>query len=83
LYPFIDPPWDSTIFFEMYKPRPVPVSDFVANFSNNLGNIWGSITLPSYFIRNTTNFYLSLLLFLLLSQFFHYMRILMHSLANY
>jgi hypothetical protein len=30
----------------MYKPRPVPLSDFVANFSNSRGNISESIPIP-------------------------------------
>jgi hypothetical protein len=30
----------------MNKPKPVPVTDFVANFVNNLGNISGSIPIP-------------------------------------
>ncbi|MCJ7638092.1 MAG: hypothetical protein MUO21_11440 [Nitrososphaeraceae archaeon] len=33
LFPVILPSCDSIIFFEMYKPSPVPASDFVENFS--------------------------------------------------
>ena len=28
------PPCASTMFFEMYSPKPVPLSDFEINFSN-------------------------------------------------
>jgi hypothetical protein len=31
------------MLFEINKPSPVPVTDFVANFANNLGIISGSI----------------------------------------
>jgi hypothetical protein len=34
------------MLFEIYNPNPVPVSDFVANFVNNLGIISGSIPVP-------------------------------------
>jgi hypothetical protein len=33
------PPCASTILFEINNPKPVPVSDFVANFENSLGDI--------------------------------------------
>ncbi len=42
----IFPPWASIILFDMNKPKPVPVTDFVANFANNLGIISGSIPVP-------------------------------------
>ena len=32
------------------KPKPVPFSDFVANFVNSLGNMSGSIPLPVSFM---------------------------------
>jgi len=34
----------------MNNPSPVPLSDFVANFVNSLGNISGSIPLPVSFM---------------------------------
>lgn len=40
------PPWASTILLEIYNPSPVPLSDFLVNFVNNLGNISGSIPVP-------------------------------------
>jgi hypothetical protein len=40
------PPWASTILFEIYNPKPVPSEDFVANFSNSLGNISELIPVP-------------------------------------
>ena len=45
------PPWDSTMFFDMNKPNPVPpVSDTTANFENSFGNTSGSIPAPVSFI---------------------------------
>jgi hypothetical protein len=42
------------MLFEMNNPNPVPpVSDLVANFVNNLGNIPGSIPSPLSFILTT------------------------------
>jgi hypothetical protein len=49
------PPWASTIFFDMYKPRPIPISDFVVNFENNFGNMSGSIPSPLSVILTTTS----------------------------
>jgi hypothetical protein len=41
------PPCASTILFDMNNPNPVPpVSDFVVNFVNSLGNISRSIPVP-------------------------------------
>jgi hypothetical protein len=34
------------MFFETFKPNPVPVSDFVSNFSKSRGNISLSIPFP-------------------------------------
>ena len=48
------PPWASTMALEINKPKPVPVTDFVANFVNNLGNISGSIPVPVSFILTIT-----------------------------
>jgi hypothetical protein len=39
----------------MNKPNPVPLSDFVANFVNNLGNISESIPVPVSFILTVTS----------------------------
>jgi len=39
----------------MNKPKPVPLSDLVANFANNLGNISGSIPVPVSFILTTAS----------------------------
>ena len=36
-------PWASIMLFEINKPNPVPLSDFVANFVNRLDSISGSI----------------------------------------
>jgi hypothetical protein len=44
------PPWASTMLFEINNPKPVPESDFVANFVNNLGNISESIPVPASLI---------------------------------
>src|ERR671913_39952 len=41
------PPCASTILLEMNRPKPVPFSDLVANFVNNLGIIDGSIPGPT------------------------------------
>ena len=38
------------MFFEMYKPRPVPLSDIVADFSNRHGNISESMPVPVSYI---------------------------------
>jgi hypothetical protein len=43
--PHVFPPCASTIFFEMNNPRPVPISDSVANIVNSLGKISGPIVL--------------------------------------
>src|ERR671930_2338538 len=49
------PPWDSMILFDMNKPNPVPpVSDLVANFVNNLGNMSGCIPSPLSLILTMT-----------------------------
>jgi hypothetical protein len=40
------PPCASTILLEMYNPNPIPLSDFVTNLVNNLGNISASIPVP-------------------------------------
>jgi hypothetical protein len=62
------PPWASTILFEIYNPKPVPLKDFVANFVNSLGNISGSIPTPVSFILTIISFWLlSLLLFFFIS----------------
>jgi hypothetical protein len=45
----IFPPCLSTMFLEIYKPKPVPFSDFVVNFENNLGSISESIPTPVSF----------------------------------
>ncbi len=53
------------IFFEMYNPKPVPLSDFVANFSNSRGKTSGSIPFPVSLIlidTNSLSFVFSLLL---------------------
>jgi hypothetical protein len=42
------PPCASTIPLQMYNPRPVPFSDFVANLVNSLGTISKSMPFPSY-----------------------------------
>jgi len=50
----------------MYKPNPVPASDFVANFSNSLGSISLSIPVPvSFTIIFTCLFSLSIFFFIL------------------
>src|SRR6266487_4701693 len=48
----ISPPWASIILLQINKPSPIPglLSDFVANFENNLGKISESIPLPVSFI---------------------------------
>src|SRR5581483_5254495 len=38
------------MFFEIYRPNPVPVLDFVVNLVNNLGNTSGSMPGPVSFI---------------------------------
>src|SRR4051812_22080393 len=38
------------MLLQIYSPNPVPLSDFVANFINNLGKISESIPLPVSFI---------------------------------
>ena len=40
------PPWASIMLLDIYKPSPVPFSDFDANFSNSLGIISRSMPLP-------------------------------------
>jgi hypothetical protein len=40
------PPCASMILLEIYNPNPVPLSDFLVNFVNNLGNISGSMPVP-------------------------------------
>jgi hypothetical protein len=60
----IVPPWASTMFFDMYKPSPIPMSDFVANFVNNFDNISGSIPVPVSIILITTKSLLSFSLLL-------------------
>src|SRR5688572_27063529 len=54
----ISPPCASTMFFDMKSPNPIPLSDFDANFLNNLGIISGSIPFPvsSTRINNTLFF---------------------------
>jgi hypothetical protein len=49
------PSWASTMFFDIYKPRPIPISDFVVNFENNFGNMSGPIPSPLSFILTTTS----------------------------
>ena len=49
------PPCDSIMLFEMYRPRPVPVVDLVANFVNSLGNISSWIPIPVSFISIITS----------------------------
>src|SRR5215204_1620721 len=59
------------ILFEIYKPKPVPVSDLVANFENNRGRISGSMPVPvSLTLTMTSLSSLSSLLFLLLLLLF-------------
>jgi hypothetical protein len=50
------PPWASIMLLQINKPSPIPVplSDFVANFENNLGKISESIPLPVSFILTMT-----------------------------
>src|SRR5438067_2480254 len=40
------PLWASMILLEINNPNPVPLSDLVENFVNNLGNISRSMPLP-------------------------------------
>jgi hypothetical protein len=47
------------MFFEINKPNPVPLSDFVANFVNNLGNISESIPDPVSLMLTRTSLLLS------------------------
>jgi hypothetical protein len=42
------------ILFDMNNPNPVPFSDFVANFVNNLGIISEAIPIPVSFILTIT-----------------------------
>jgi hypothetical protein len=42
------------ILLEMNRPKPVPFSDLLANFVNNLGIIDGSIPGPSSFMLTIT-----------------------------
>src|SRR5215216_4289817 len=53
------------ILFEIYKPKPVPVSDLVANFENNRGRISGSMPVPVSLTLTMTSSSSSLLLLLL------------------
>jgi len=47
------------ILLEIYRPNPVPpISDFEANFVNNLGKISESIPGPASFTETTTIFLL-------------------------
>src|SRR5207245_9609945 len=48
-------PCASTIFFEMNNPRPVPISDSVANIVNSLGKISGPIPIPVSFTLRITS----------------------------
>jgi hypothetical protein len=43
------------MLFEINNPNPVPLSDFVANFVNNLGNISESIPEPVSFTLTIKN----------------------------
>ena len=38
------------MLLQINNPKPVPLNDFDTNFSNNLGNISGSIPVPLSFI---------------------------------
>jgi hypothetical protein len=40
------PPCSSIMFLDIYRPKPVPRSDLVANFVNSLGMISLSIQVP-------------------------------------
>jgi hypothetical protein len=62
------PPWDSIMFFDMNKPKPLPpVPDVTANFENRFGNTSGSIPVPvSFILTMTSPLLLSLSLLLLL-----------------
>ena len=46
----IFPSCASTIFFEIYNPKPVPLLDCVTNFVNIFGNISEDIPVPVSFI---------------------------------
>ena len=50
------------ILFEIYKPKPKPDSDLVANLVNSRGSISESIPVPLSFILTTTHILLLLLL---------------------
>ena len=48
----IFPPWALIRFFDMYKPKPTPISD--TNFENSVSSISGSIPEPLYYCIRIT-----------------------------
>src|ERR671923_2596456 len=71
------------ILFEIYKPKPVPVSDLVANFENNRGRISESMPVPvSLTLTIMSSLLLLLFLLLLLLFLLSTATVMMPSLVN-
>ena len=68
-FPQIFPLCASIIFFDIYKPNPVPLSYFVANFVKSLDNISLSIPIPVSFVITLILSFLSLLAVIVILPF--------------